>query len=424
MSPRNSISRRHIFKGIYILLLITAVSHLAIDTNNQSSFLSSTIAYITNSNTKSEGGRRKREMTNHTNTMSSKVVSKESESIGNTCLALRGSNGRWVQDWQYTNRSKYPNHGSYTTWHIADQNFTSTPEQPFRLATSWRWEDAKCPVMEVSLKGFCQSCYDLGITRVLIVGDSLSIQFAQSLQSLLGFPPIGRRAGFNGRFTPFSMPCQMKHSSFEITFLLSRISPLSDLIALSKESNTTAPTPQRRFVESNPNRTAIVANTGSWLHSMEDYKQGFDSLISWIDSFDQSKIFAFYRETIPGHLGCIPAGEKEEVSNFDWINPVQVEPYANYRDYLNNTTALELRRNNGTVDYNWGLFEDYNVYSRSKLADRLPTKVKFHWLNVYNSTILRRDGHVGFGDCLHYYMPGPTDWWAHFFYSALLDLST
>mmetsp|Transcript_956 Transcript_956/g.1355 ORF Transcript_956/g.1355 Transcript_956/m.1355 type:complete len:107 (+) Transcript_956:610-930(+) len=51
------------------------------------------------------------------------------------------------------------------------------------------------------------------------------------------------------------------------------------------------------------------------------------------------------------------------------------------------------------------------------------SRFDIHWLNVFPSAVLRRDGHVGFGDCLHYSIPGPTDWWAHFFHSALLDVA-
>ena len=45
------------------------------------------------------------------------------------------------------------------------------------------------------------------------------------------------------------------------------------------------------------------------------------------------------------------------------------------------------------------------------------------WLNIFRSSILRRDGHVGFDDCSHWAHPGPSDWWVHFFYSHLLDLA-
>ena len=93
------------------------------------------------------------------------------------CLERRGTRGRWVLDWGYANRSAYPNHGSYSHWHRAYQNFTATPSQPYRLATAYRWVDDECPVREVDLIGFCRACAVLGIDRILVLGDSLNIEF-------------------------------------------------------------------------------------------------------------------------------------------------------------------------------------------------------------------------------------------------------
>jgi hypothetical protein len=355
-----------------------------------------------------------------------------SSTISNTemsrCLDLRGSSGKWVQDWQYANQSKYPNHGSYANWHLAAQNFTPTAEQPFRLATSWRWKDDNCPVSVVEKIGFCQACLDLGITRVLIVGDSLSIQFQRSIVSLLGHPPSGMKAkNFNGHFQPVNIPCRLDGSSFTVTFLGYRRSPSSDLMALAAQvqrlkNNETVKNEQRKFVESNPKRTAIVANTGSWMHSMKDYQEGFDSLCSWIDSFDPTKILAFYRETIPGHPACKPHGEKHKEQDYDWIHPVQEEPHANYESFYA-AQQERIQLNTTGKDYGYDMFEAYNSYSRTQIQERSDDKARIHWLNVYNSSVLRRDGHIGFGDCLHYYQPGPTDWWAHFFYSTIRDLA-
>jgi len=213
---------------------------------------------------------------------------------------LRGSRGKWVQDWSYANQSNYPNLGSYSDWHLAAQNFTPTSEQPFRLATSWRWEDENFPVAIIKKAGFCQACFDLGITRILIVGDSLSVQFQRSLVSLLGHQP--KNNNFNGHFKQVKIPCQnlvvvdQQHhgsttTSYTVTILSYRRSPISDFKALAveaqerlrnnettmKKNNNNA---QRDFVESNPNRTAIIANLGAWMKGMEEYQEGFDSLVS------------------------------------------------------------------------------------------------------------------------------------------------
>ena len=162
------------------------------------------------------------------------------------------------------------------------------------------------------------------------------------------------------------------------------------------------------------------------MKSMKDYKEAFDSLVQWLDSFpDPSKVVAIFRPTIPGHVGCQPSG------NNNWSLPVLETPHRSYNDYETTTKNALL---NGAVTtqqaYNWPLIEEYNAYSRQALNQRsddndssIRKRVKIHWLNVFNSSVLRRDGHVGFEDCLHFYNPGPTDWWVHFFYTMMLDLA-
>lgn len=204
---------------------------------------------------------------------------------------------------------------------------------------------------------------------------------------------------------------------------------------------TASGTPE--FVATNPNRTAIVFNfnTGAHMRFFEEYKQGFGMLLSWLDSWDvdHSKLLAFYRDTLPAHAGCSPSKESFEdegsgpgIDKFEILRADPTRPFANYSDFKKSTQAkmqLQMQMKNKTL-WEWydfkhsnGTTELYNSYSKGVFDSRPANKLQIHWLNVYNSTILRRDGHCGFGDCLHYLHPGPTDWWVHFFYSALLDLA-
>jgi len=331
------------------------------------------------------------------------------------CPFLRGRSGQWVLDWDYANRTNYPVSKSYGMFHVAAQNFQPSLSQPFRLATAWRWQDENCPVSEISLSGFCRVCDELGITRVLIVGDSLSMLFRLSLLSLVKHVPT--RNMFQSVTRPHTVKCSQQ---FSITVLWYRRSPVEDLLSLSKPNRTR--TQHDLFVEENPNRTAVVLNTGAWIKTMPEFQEGLDSMLSWVDSFDKSKIVAFYRETIPGHWPCEPNGSKEAADTFDWSIPVMnVTPFRNYQEYQQNQTTEILAHR-----YQWSQFESYNAYAKQRIMDkRSENAVPIHWLNVYNSSVLRWDGHIGFGDdCLHYYAPGPTDWWVHFFFSAMIDLAT
>jgi hypothetical protein len=357
-----------------------------------------------------------------------------------SCLYQRGYIGRWVQDWDFANRTYYPNHGSYSNWHLADQNFTSTANQPFRLATSYRWIDDKCPIHEVNLEEFCNACLTLHISQILIMGDSLSIQFTQALQSLLGFPPIGRRAtNFNARFSPWTMKCPPSTSYHSITFLMMRMSPITDWDALAKNIKEGKTGKADDFIRASKNKTAVVANIGAWMQTTAEYQRGFSSFIEWLRyRKEPDKVVVFWRPTIPGHVDCRPTGERGDEKSYDWKQPVLQEPYKDYAEYFHVIDSVNKTKDTSGIDTNrWELFESWNswtyqqlYYSNNSVTKDLDAPVgrnssipTVYWLNIFNSSVLRRDGHIGFGDCLHYYLPGPPDWWAHFFHSALVDLT-
>ena len=132
---------------------------------------------------------------------------------------------------------------------------------------------------------------------------------------------------------------------------------------------------------------------------------------SW--KVDRSDLLAFFRETLPGHPGCGSQkdvlGEKYNMSRMQKTFELQQrddsKPYGNYSEYLASTRYLlkskrswnpyDIKHMNGTI-------EAYNSYSKSVFDERKGGgKLQVHWLNVYNSTILRRDGRRNFGgECI------------------------
>lgn len=136
---------------------------------------------------------------------------------------LRGQEGKWVQDWEYARRNAYIDHVQLHEWGITPGMSNYTVETALLLnSTSWNWVDTNSPVTEITLDGFCKVCYELDITRLFIIGDSLSRGFRKSLEALLGFthPEIRRRDRFlnilpteNSRF----------HAIKVLTFLVSRL---------------------------------------------------------------------------------------------------------------------------------------------------------------------------------------------------------
>jgi hypothetical protein len=71
------------------------------------------------------------------------------------------------------------------------------------------------------------------------------------------------------------------------------------------------------------------------------------------------------------------------------------------------------------MQHDWNLFEDFNAYTRARLRSS-----HIRLLDVFNMTILRRDGHTGGRDCLHYFTLGPVDFWNHLFYTHLKKLAS
>ena len=99
-------------------------------------------------------------------------------------------------------------------------------------------------------------------------------------------------------------------------------------------------------------------------------------------------------------------------------NPLN--PLANFQEYR------EIYRGKNR-NYKWDLFENYNQIMEAEVIkigrDKSWNGAKFELFDIYWMTALRRDGHPTPKDCLHYVLPGPTDWWSHLFYSNLNELA-
>jgi hypothetical protein len=150
-----------------------------------------------------------------------------------------------------------------------------------------------------------------------------------------------------------------------------------------------------------------VANVGVHCHSHQVFKESLKDLLGWMSELP-STVLPFFRASSPGHKGCKPRGRW---TKYDWSKGTQVFPLENYTEWK--------KTDNGMHD--WNLIEDYNQFAQDYIADH---HRDIHYINIFNSTVLRRDGHMGGNDCLHYWTPGPVDWWAHFLYSTLIDLAT
>lgn len=115
---------------------------------------------------------------------------------------------------------------------------------------------------------------------------------------------------------------------------------------------------------------------------MEQYTEAFDFWNDEVLKRQSANDVVFFRSTAPGHRDCLP---RTRPRAYDWTVPLNDTPFANYAEYLETETT----------QYEWHVHKDYNEYSKAVLPD------SWYYLNIYNMTVLRRDGHVGSNDCLH-----------------------
>lgn len=102
-----------------------------------------------------------------------------------------------------------------------------------------------------------------------------------------------------------------------------------------------------------------------------------------------------WRNTVPGHPGCQPNRFGKPIENIEEASEIiESCPPA----------------------YGWNRFHYQNEISTPMFVDK-----GFKLMDVFTSGVLRSDSHKGFGDCLHYCIPGPVDHWVRMFYNIFIE---
>ncbi len=136
-----------------------------------------------------------------------------------------------------------------------------------------------------------------------------------------------------------------------------------------------------------------------------------DIMLQSLSNLARSQDLYFFRSTSPGHHDCCCN------KRFNWTLGTRITPLKSYSEY---SIPHDHK-------YDWDKFEHYNAYTQlhllhgSKNFDVLVSRAPIFFLNIFNMTVLRHDGH-GPGDCLHY-LPAVTDWWNHLLFTYLQELS-
>lgn len=135
----------------------------------------------------------------------------------------------------------------------------------------------------------------------------------------------------------------------------------------------------------------LILNTGAHIHNLGFYKTIIDEVVDYVK--DHFNGYVVYRTTSPGHPKC-------------WLYPGPIED-ENFRFKYED----EYRK-----VFTWDLIEDFNNYAAGKFQ-----KIGAKILRGDQITKNRPDGHRG-RDCLHYFLPGPVDWWNKLLYSIFRDM--
>jgi hypothetical protein len=353
------------------------------------------------------------------------------------CLKVRGTHGHWYEDKTYAARVEHPAYystGFRAAKYRRQKNKKEVPEESFLGQTMWAWNETRyhqCQLQWLDLDLFCNTMQSLNLTRVFLVGDSLMGAQFQSLLSLVGLYPHDYIA--QGPRKPPNTDIMTCPSGFNITlkYVRENLAPNllpTDLTGDMQEKKMMfghevngcvdgrqvppkggvtedGRCPWHLDYESSSARTLLILNQGAHFHSRESFQRNIDLFFPILDGINRPNDLVFFRATVPGHKDCFTGGFG--------IHPI--DNYTHYMELFNSTM------------YDWHLFDSYNQYVKQKIEARQlrkePNAVPVHYLNVFNLTVLRPDGHIAADDCLHYDNPGPIDWWNHLLFTNLISFT-
>lgn len=322
------------------------------------------------------------------------------------CLWKAGADGTWVQDWSFARehgqyeRWAYPN-GPYVAGH--DRAFRPSSDSPFLWRTSFRWVDSSsdCPVDIMTRERLCEVLAKLDASRMLFFGDSLTRAMYTAFMNKLGDVHI--KPNYRGSFV-----CGVNRT-VEVQYT---VDEGGNAFPHSPRGVYELDMTAREFIAdaSEDERIVAIFNIGAHYHNFTHYREDIERMVDIISELCRPQDLYFFRATNPGHDGCEPQSK-----HFNWTDGPRVMPFERYDEYMVANSHK----------FDWDAFEGYNNYAKERIYDHnvRGSGSPIHFLNIWNMTVLRRDGHHAPADCLHYVDPGPGDWWNHLLFTYLKRLS-
>jgi hypothetical protein len=351
------------------------------------------------------------------------------------CRFFRGRVGQWNQDMAYAEHAQYRTPLAHYSGN-AEKLFRRKVENgesaglKYRPSSTYRFDEARyqtCAAVQTTQDGVCAMLKSLGARRIFILGDSLSLQMAQSMWMWLTNSNHGESPTVKGSLDPnFKTTLQcMGYGSYTLQFvrndeLLENDEPVS--IDESKKNCQTYCYPWAKAYQEDASRTILIFNVGAHLHEFETYTAAIDRFVDVFDGMYRPNDLVLFRTLVPGHWNCSRPG---------------LTPFQDFAAYKKDA---EEHPNLKEQIYTWSKFSSYNDYAIRKLDNRRfeststgTTKALMEVVDVFPMTVLRPDGHCSDefrppsyldSDCLHYNLPGPVDWWSHLALSHLNDIAT
>ena len=353
------------------------------------------------------------------------------------CRQLRGRLGRWTRDMALAPSMQYVTPIRHYVGE-ADLRFEPSDELPFRRSSTFRWEEEifpTCGAQMMTIENLCFALAEIDIDRIFLVGDSSSMNHAQSLWKLLGNEDNPNVLGVRDPNWDRVIDCPEEDRTITISYarndqLIENNKPVD--IAQDLRNCYAYCYPWEERYTDFAGSTLLIVNTGAHYQTHHQFQYALREFIKRIDSLERFWDIMLYRTSSPGHSDC---EERPET------------PFASYDEYTNTITD----------EYSWEKFVGYNDYAIKFIDERnrgdsrgyksggaavspvgevgilaQPDRMKMEVLDVYPTTVLRRDGHVSgeecegcqshaIRDCMHYFLPGPVDWWNHLLFSYIMD---
>lgn len=163
------------------------------------------------------------------------------------------------------------------------------------------------------------------------------------------------------------------------------------------------------FIQYSRERVLAIFNIGAHYHNFTHYSEDMHTMLKLLSNLNRPRDLVMFRATSPGHDNCQPRSR-----SFNWTHGTRITPLSSFSEYKVSTPHK----------YDWDKFEYYNHYTEKLLHNRniAGQSPIMHFLDVYNMTVLRQDSHTAPADCLHFYSPGPVDWWNHLMLTYLQNL--